>query len=139
MHMRGTPGTMQQKTDYKDILREVSDGLKKSVEKCLGTGITRDKIIIDPGIGFAKTAEQNLFLLRHLSRMASLGCPVLTGISRKSFIGKVLGQDVRHRLIGTIAANVLAAVNGAHIIRAHDVREAVQALTMADAIMAATV
>jgi dihydropteroate synthase len=138
MHMRGTPRTMQQKTKYKDLTRDVYAEIQKSVEKCLEQGITKDRIIVDPGIGFSKTAEQNLVLLRELSLFSRLGCPVLVGPSRKSFIGKVLGVDVAERSMGTAAAVALSIAHGAHIVRVHDVREMKQVTMMSDAILTAS-
>ena len=90
MHMRGTPATMQSKAQYKNVVKEVIEELKISVEKCLEIGIKKDRIIVDPGIGFAKTVDQNLILINHLNRLNILHCPILLGTSRKSFIGQIL-------------------------------------------------
>ena len=94
MHMRGTPATMQPIAHYKNVVREVIEELKISVEKCLEIGIKKDRIIVDPGIGFAKTADQNLMLINHLDQLNILHCPILLGTSRKSFIGQILQNDV---------------------------------------------
>lgn len=135
MHMRGTPKTMQEKTQYKNLLGEISSALQNAVENCLEIGIKSDKIIVDPGLGFAKTAEQNLQILNRLSEFHRLKKPVLVGPSRKSFIGKVLNTGANKRLPGTIASAVAAAVQGAHIIRVHDIKPVKEALMVADAII----
>ena len=93
MHMRGTPATMQSNAHYKNVVREVIEELKISVEKCLEIGIKKERIIVDPGIGFAKTVDQNLMLINHLNRFNILHCPILLGTSRKSFIGQILQKD----------------------------------------------
>ena len=135
MHLRGTPQTMQAQAHYKNFLREVLLELRHTVEKCLDAGIKRDKIIIDPGIGFGKTLEHNLELIQHLKDFQSLNCPILVGPSRKSFIGRVLNKDVSQRLIGTIAAVCASILNGAHIVRVHDVQKIKEAVLMTDAIV----
>ncbi|MDP2654503.1 MAG: dihydropteroate synthase [Candidatus Omnitrophota bacterium] len=135
MHMRGTPRTMQKNTDYRDIISEIIDSLRKSIEICLEIGIKSDKIIVDPGIGFGKTAEQNLEILKHLQKFTHLGSPVLIGTSRKSFIGKILGNAVGQRLLGTAATVCVGIMNGAHIVRVHDVREIRDAVRVTDAIL----
>lgn len=139
MHMRGTPRTMQLpgKTHYRDVVKEVSSELDLSFEQCLAAGITRDRIVLDPGIGFSKTPEQNLMILRRLAEFCSCGYPVLVGTSRKSFIGKVLGVPEKRRLVGTLVTVVTAIMSGAHIVRVHDVKVMKQAALMADAIRAA--
>lgn len=138
MHMRGNPRTMQRKVQYKDLVRDVWAEIQKSVEKCLEQGITKDRIIVDPGIGFSKTAEQNLLLLQNISLFSRLGCAVLVGPSRKSFIGKVLNLDVEKRLMGTAAAVALSIAGGAHILRVHDVLAMKQVAVMTDAILTAS-
>lgn len=135
MHMRGTPRTMQRNIRYKNVVSEILNSLTNSIENCLEIGIKSDKIIIDPGIGFAKTAEHNLEIIHHLRRFAVLRRPVLVGVSRKSFIGKVLKKDVSGRLNGSLAAACAGILNGAHIIRAHDVAPTKEAAAMIDAIM----
>ena len=135
MHIRGTPRTMQNQAHYKNFLRDVLFELRHTIEKCLDAGIKRDKIIIDPGIGFGKTIEHNLELIQHLKDFQVLNCPILVGPSRKSFIGKVLNKDVSQRLIGTIAAVCASIINGAHIVRAHDVKKVKEAVMMTDAIL----
>lgn len=138
MHMRGTPRTMQANTVYGDLLGEVFRGLRESVERALAAGIAREKVIVDPGIGFGKDAAGNLALLRRLAEFRALGCPVLVGASRKSFIGKVLGIDrPKDRLEGSLAAAVLAVSHGAHIVRVHDVAATRRAVDLAWAVLRA--
>ncbi len=135
MHMRGTPQTMQRKTKYKDVVVDVIAELNIVLEKCLEIGIKRDKIIIDPGIGFAKTPEQNLLLLNRLHEFQALRCPVLLGTSRKSFIGHVLNKDVRNRLMGSAATVSVGICNGAHMVRVHDVNAMKEVARVTDAIV----
>ena len=135
MHMRGVPQTMQKKTNYGHLINNIIDELRISLEKCLEIGIKSDKIIIDPGIGFAKTAEQNFEILKYLSEFQKLRCPILVGTSKKSFIGKVLNADVAQRAWGTAAAVTASVLGGCHIVRVHDVGEAKQVVTVADAIL----
>ncbi|OGP13324.1 MAG: dihydropteroate synthase [Deltaproteobacteria bacterium GWA2_54_12] len=135
MHMRGTPKTMQLDTAYGDLMSEVYGYLHSRLEFAAQMGIDPESIIVDPGLGFGKSVEGNLELLRRLREFKSLGAPVLAGPSRKSFIGKTLntaGPD--ERLAGTIAACVLAVANGAAILRVHDVKEARRAAAIADAV-----
>jgi len=135
MHSRGTPQTMQTKTKYKDLLKEIGQELERSVEKCLSAGIKSDRIILDPGIGFAKTVQQNLEVLKHLQQFQKLGFPILVGTSRKSFIGKVLNAEVSQRSWGTASTVAVSILNGAHIVRVHDVAAMRQTAEMADAIL----
>ena len=121
MHMRGTPQTMQNRTDYQNLLKEILDSLKKSVQQALAAGISQSGIVIDPGFGFAKTTEQNLEILRHLAVFSKLKLPILVGLSRKSFIGNLLGTPVSDRLYGSLGAAAAAIAGGAHILRVHDV------------------
>jgi dihydropteroate synthase len=134
MHIRGKPRTMQQDIHYDDLLGEIVAELGESAESALAAGCEADQIVVDPGIGFGKTAEQNLVLIDRLDRIAGLGYPVLIGPSRKSFIGKTLGLDVEDRLEATLAACVIALLRGARIFRVHDVAAARRALDMAEAI-----
>ena len=135
MHMRGTPRTMQSKAIYKDVVKEIIEELKISVEKCLGVGIKKERVIVDPGIGFAKTFDQNLVLIHHLSKLNILGCPIMLGTSRKSFIGDILEQPVGRRLMGSAATVTAGVLQGAHIIRAHDVKAIKETLKVTDAIL----
>jgi dihydropteroate synthase len=136
MHIRGTPQTMEQLTDYQDLMGEISDFLAKKIAASAAAGIEQDKIIIDPGIGFAKNYEQNLEVLRCLAQLGTLNCPVLVGPSRKSFIGRILNQaDPKVRIWGTAAACCAAIFNGADILRVHDVRQMRDVSLVADAIV----
>lgn len=131
MHMRGTPQTMQAETNYDDLIAEVSNKLIKAAELCMSAGIKKESIVLDPGIGFGKSTDGNILLLKRLMEFSLLGFPILIGTSRKSFIGKLLGLEVDERLSGTIASNVVGLYNGARIFRVHDVKEHRQALNLA--------
>lgn len=131
MHMRGTPQNMQSNTDYTDLIPEIIDKLQTATEKCLAAGVNRASIVWDPGIGFSKSTEGNLQIIKKLDRFAKSGYSILIGTSRKSFIGKILNLEVGNRLYGTIASNVLALNNGAAIFRVHDVKAHRQALDLA--------
>ncbi|MBE3583227.1 MAG: dihydropteroate synthase [Limnochordaceae bacterium] len=135
MHMRGTPATMQQFTDYRDVTGEVASWLAGRVDELKEQGIEPVRIVIDPGFGFSKTAPQNLTLLRELGRLQQVGRPVLVGTSRKSTIGLVLGTAVDQRLEGTAATVALAIAGGADIVRVHDVAAMVRVARMADAVV----
>ena len=128
MHMRGTPETMQQLTQYENLVREVIDYFIAKLEMLKKAGI--GDIIIDPGIGFAKTAEQNFQLLKNLQQLSILGHPILAGISRKATIYKTLGITADEALNGTTVLNTVALLNGASILRVHDVKEAREAVTL---------
>lgn len=134
MHMKGTPKTMQNNPEYTDVIGEIIKSLSESVDIAFRAGILPDRIIVDPGIGFGKTVEHNLAIVRRLDELKVLGKPILIGLSRKSFIGKVLTKGVNERIIGTAAACAMAVANGANIIRVHDVKEMVDVAQMADAI-----
>jgi dihydropteroate synthase len=134
MHMQGTPRTMQAEPRYTNVLGEVRDFLEAQIGVALEAGVERKNIIVDPGIGFGKTLDHNLILLRGLPALASMGYPLLVGASRKTFIGKILGAEPDERLEGSLAAAVAAVFGGAHIIRAHDVKETCRAVRVADAI-----
>ncbi|MDD5045422.1 MAG: dihydropteroate synthase, partial [Candidatus Omnitrophica bacterium] len=135
MHKKGSPLSMQKKPQYQSLVSEIMQYLDKSVDTALDAGIKKEKIIIDPGIGFGKTLGHNLEILSRLAEFKSLGFPLLVGVSRKSFIGKVADKPVEERLYGSIAAGILAVKNGAHILRVHDVKETKEALQIADAII----
>jgi dihydropteroate synthase len=130
MHMQGEPGTMQREPRYADVVTEVKAFLAQRVHDCLAAGIARERIVIDPGFGFGKTVQHNLQLLRELRQFAALGVPLLAGLSRKSMIGALTGRGPGERLAGSVALAVLAAQRGARILRAHDVAETADALTM---------
>jgi dihydropteroate synthase len=134
MHMQGTPQTMQQNPTYENVVHEVAEFLRLKAEEGAQAGIAADRIVIDPGIGFGKNLEHNLALLRGLSALAALGLPLLVGSSRKAFIGRILDLGPEERLEGSIAAAVAAALAGANMVRVHDVKEAVRALRVADAV-----
>jgi dihydropteroate synthase len=135
MHIRGEPRTMQQSIHYDDLMGEILAELRDSAERALASGCHPDQLVVDPGIGFGKTAEQNLVILNELGRITELGFPVLVGPSRKSFIGKTLGLEVEQRLEATLAACVVALLRGARIFRVHDVVQARRALDMAELIV----
>ncbi|MDQ3985111.1 MAG: dihydropteroate synthase [Actinomycetota bacterium] len=137
MHSRGSPATMRSLTDYRDVVSEVRDFLARRTEDLRSQGVAGDSIAIDPGIGFAKTADQSLALLKHLESFASLGYPVLVGTSRKSFMGISLGLEEDQRLEATVASVVWAVVAGARIVRVHDVEPNVRAVRMTEAILRA--
>jgi len=136
MHIKGTPKTMQQNPTYEDVVREVRDTLAQHAERAQQAGIPKERIWLDPGIGFGKTLEHNLQLLRRLPDLKSLGYPVLVGTSRKSFIGLILGGlPPEERLEGTLATLALAIAWGADAVRVHDVKEAFRAVKVADALV----
>lgn len=135
MHIRGTPQTMQKLTDYHNVIDEIYQFLEGQIRAAINAGIVRSRLIIDPGIGFAKTAEQNVQLLQQLSAFRSLGVPILVGVSRKSFIGRILHQpDPKQRVWGTAAACCAAIASGSDILRVHDVSEMHDVCRVADAI-----
>ncbi|MBR8827559.1 MAG: dihydropteroate synthase [Gomphosphaeria aponina SAG 52.96 = DSM 107014] len=135
MHIRGTPQTMQQQTDYEDVVTEVYQFLESRINAAISAGIKRSHLIIDPGIGFAKTHSQNLELLRRLGEFSALGVPLLVGPSRKSFLGHILNQnDPKLRVWGTAAACCGAIAAGADILRVHDVSQMYDVMRVADAI-----
>ena len=134
MHMRGTPETMQNNVHYDSLFSEILQYLKESVGRAEAAGLDPEQIIVDPGIGFGKTVEDNLLIIRNLQEFRVLGKPLLLGTSRKSFIGKILSTEVTERLEGTLASIAIGVLNGAHIIRCHDVLQAKRAITIADAI-----
>ena len=138
MHSRGTPKTMQQLPPVEDIMREVMDGLRESIAVAEERGVSQESIAIDPGIGFGKTAEQNVALISRLDQLARefADLPVLVGTSRKSFLGKLLDDaPANQRLHGTIASIVASVLKGAHIVRVHEVKAAVEAIKIADAVI----
>jgi dihydropteroate synthase len=135
MHMLGEPKTMQQDPRYDDVVREVRDFLSRKAEEAVAAGIAEEKIILDPGIGFGKTLQHNLLLLKHLDEISSLGFPVLVGASRKGFLGRITGAaDPKERLFATVATTVLAYEGGASLFRVHDVRPNAEALAVAAAV-----
>jgi dihydropteroate synthase len=134
MHMQGLPESMQDNPDYRDVVGEVKDYLGGRARACEAGGISSERILLDPGFGFGKTAGHNLQLLRHLDTLVQAGYPVLVGLSRKSLIGKVLGLPVDKRLYPSVALAVLAVWNGAALVRCHDVRQTREAIVMCQAV-----
>lgn len=135
MHMKGMPKTMQVDPFYEDLLEEIKSFLKERLEIAQSYGIKKERIIIDPGIGFGKRLEDNLALINNLSFLEELDRPILIGISQKSFIGKILNLPPQERLEGTIASAVLSIVRGAHILRVHDIKTIKRAVLVAEAIL----
>jgi dihydropteroate synthase len=136
MHMLGEPRTMQADPRYGDVVSDVKAFLEKRMEAAVAAGVREERIQLDPGIGFGKTLEHNLELLRRLDEIAALGRPVVIGTSRKSFIGRLTGRDVTERVHGTVATCVLALERGARVFRVHDVAAVADALTVAAATLA---
>jgi dihydropteroate synthase len=136
MHMLGDPRTMQENPTYDDVVDDVKAFLADRIEFAVSEGIDEERIWIDPGIGFGKTVEHNLELHRRLGELSSLGRPIVFGSSRKSFIGKLTGAEVGDRLGGTVASNVIAYVNGARMLRVHEVAPMRQAAAVASALLA---
>ncbi len=135
MHMKGTPKNMQTNPNYEDLLAEVKSFFKERLETAKTLGIKREKIIIDPGIGFGKRHNDNLLLIKNLRALEEFERPIMIGISRKSFIGKILNLPVLERIDGTIASAVISIIHGAHILRVHDVAPIKRAVLVAEAIM----
>ncbi len=134
MHMQGEPRTMQARPSYRDVVHEVGAFLAARAATCVAAGIAADRIVIDPGFGFGKTAEHNLELLRHLDRIAALGYPVLAGWSRKSTLGRLTGRPAEERLAASLAAVLIAVQRGAKIVRVHDVAATRDALAVLAAV-----
>ncbi len=134
MHKQGSPQTMQLQPAYSDVLAEVAAFLKARIAAAEAAGIARQRMVIDPGFGFGKTLGHNVALLRELNRLTELGVPILAGLSRKSMLGALTGQDVEQRLSASVAAALLAVQRGAQIVRVHDVRATVDALKIWNAI-----
>ncbi len=134
MHMQGQPKTMQEEPRYEDVVLEVLEFLEERLAFALAQGVREEQILLDPGIGFGKTVEHNLTLLRHLDRFVALGRPIVLGASRKRFLGAILGAEPDQRSIGTVATTVLGVAAGVHIFRVHDVRLNFEALRVALAV-----
>lgn len=132
MHMKGNPKNMQKNPQYKDVVADIKKFLKGRIAKARMAGI--EDIIIDPGIGFGKTTQHNLQIINRLREFTELKCPILIGTSRKSFIGNITGSNVSERLEGTLASVAIAVMNGANIVRVHDVKECKRAVQIADAV-----
>jgi len=136
MHMQGEPASMQDDPSYRDVMDDIVDDLASQMERAAASGVDAGNIIVDPGIGFGKSVDHNLAILKRLGELRILGAPIILGASRKSFIGKLTGAEVGDRLEGSLAAAVLATVEGADILRVHDVAETKRALAVADAVLA---
>lgn len=134
MHMQGQPRTMQAAPEYTHVVKEVVEFLQERLEDCLSQGIAASQVCLDPGFGFGKTLDHNLELLRELDSLHTIGCPLLIGVSRKSMIGHVLNVEVSERMLGSVAAALMALERGAAIVRVHDVKETAQAVSMFNAI-----
>lgn len=135
MHMQGEPRTMQVEPRYVDVVAEVREFLQERLQACERAGIERERIAIDPGFGFGKNLAHNLALLRALSRLSDMGVPVLVGLSRKAMLGTILGKPAAERVYGSVALAAVAVLNGARIVRAHDVAETVDAVKVAAAVL----
>jgi len=137
MHMRGTPEIMQKMETSPDILADIERDLADAVRRAIAAGVCVQKIILDPGIGFGKTLEQNLEIINGLGRLSNLGYPLMLGTSRKGFIGNLTGQPANQRQFGTAATVAAAVLNGSHLVRVHDVKEMIDVVRVADALAAA--
>ena len=134
MHMQGTPQTMQLAPQYTDVVGEIRQFLLNRMNEAVAHGITKDRILLDPGFGFGKTRAHNVTLIRHLGELNAIGQPLLVGLSRKSVLGSIAGGDEGQRLYASIAASVISAMKGAKILRVHDVKATVDALKVVTAI-----
>ncbi|MDC9620890.1 dihydropteroate synthase [Xenorhabdus sp. XENO-7] len=137
MHMQGQPRTMQTEPYYEDVVLEAKTFLTRQIDRCVAAGIAKNKLILDPGFGFGKNLSHNYQLLAHLEEFHHLGLPILAGMSRKSMIGQLLHVPPQERVTGSIACAVIAAMQGAQIIRVHDVKETVQAMQIVQATLSA--
>jgi dihydropteroate synthase len=137
MHMQGEPRSMQKSPVYADVVNDICTFLDTRIQACLNAGISRDSLLLDPGFGFGKSLHHNLSLMKHLDVFKTFNLPLLVGVSRKSMLGAILNKEVNQRLAGSIALQSLALFQGASIIRAHDVAEAVDACKVCDAVMTA--
>lgn len=135
MHMQGTPQTMQQNPHYDDVVNDVKAFLAARLQASVHAGVATSRILLDPGFGFGKMREHNILLLQNLQSFATLGQPLLVGLSRKSVLGQVTGNDINARLYASIAASVLSAMKGAKMLRVHDVRATVEALKFVQAVI----
>ena len=134
MHMQGTPQTMQVNPQYNDVVSDVKAFLQARLQASIDAGVPANRILLDPGFGFGKTREHNITLIQQLESFASLGQPLLVGLSRKSVLGQVTGNDIDARLYASVAASVISAMKGAKILRVHDVKATVEALKVVAAI-----
>lgn len=135
MHMKGTPGNMQNNPEYSDLMGEIADFFKEAVDRAESKGIARDMLILDPGIGFGKSFDHNLEIIRDLRKLEAIGLPILLGSSRKAFIGNILDKSPEERDTGTMATVAAGIMNGAHIVRVHNVKMAKDTVKVMDAVM----
>ena len=135
MHMQGSPQTMQAHPNYVDVVDEVTEFLRQRVADCADSGLARELLMVDPGFGFGKTPQQNIKLLANLSRLREIGCPILIGVSRKSTLGAITGRGVGERLAAGLAAATAAVLEGASIVRTHDVAATVDAVLVANCLI----
>ncbi|HEX9917318.1 MAG TPA: dihydropteroate synthase [candidate division Zixibacteria bacterium] len=135
MHIQGTPKNMQENPHYDNLIEEIKTYLKESIKLAEQAGVKKDKIVIDPGIGFGKKVEHNLNILRNLKEFGELGKPIMVGTSRKSFIGKLLDLPVEQRLEGSLAGLAVSIMNGANLVRVHDVKESLRVVRLVDTII----
>lgn len=137
MHRQGEPQTMQHAPHYRDVVKEVGEYLQQKIDQCVAVGISKEKLLLDPGFGFGKNLQHNYQLLAHLGEFHCFGLPILVGMSRKTMIGQLLNVGPEHRLNGSLACAVIAAMQGAQILRVHDVKETVEAMRVAEATLSA--
>ncbi|MCM2368590.1 dihydropteroate synthase [Proteus terrae] len=137
MHMQGDPKTMQQSPHYENVVMDVDRFLQENIQRCVDAGIEKNQIILDPGFGFGKNLEHNYQLLAHLSELHHFGLPILAGMSRKSMVGQLLNVPPQERVAGSVACAVIAAIQGAQIIRVHDVKETIDAMKVVQATLSA--
>ena len=135
MHMQGQPRTMQERPTYDNVIAEVKGFLAERIATCREAGLDEELLIVDPGFGFGKTRQHNIELLANLRQLEQLGCPILAGLSKKATLGELTGRDVDERMPASVAAAVIAVMRGADVVRVHDVRETVDALRIAAAVM----
>ncbi|MEA1985953.1 MAG: dihydropteroate synthase [Candidatus Marinimicrobia bacterium] len=135
MHIKGTPENMQNNPEYKNVIDEINDYFQKSISIAESAGINREEIVLDPGIGFGKTVKDNLDIIKNIRKLAKFEIPIMLGVSRKSFIGKITGAEVENRLAGSIASITIGIMNGVDIVRVHDVKETKQAVEIIDRII----
>jgi len=135
MHMKGSPETMQEEPYYNNVMKEIGEFFEERIDFCLSNGIGEDKIILDPGIGFGKRQTDNLTILSKLEEFTSYGFPILIGTSRKSFIGRITGDEATERLNGSLASAIYSYLKGASIFRVHDIRQTINALSVISAIL----
>jgi dihydropteroate synthase len=135
MHMKGTPGNMQDNPEYSDLMGEIADFFMEAVDRAESEGIAREMLILDPGIGFGKSFDHNLEIIRDLRKLEAVGLPILLGSSRKAFIGNILGKSPEERDTGTMATVAAGIMNGAHIVRVHNVKMAKDTVKVMDAVM----